>query len=186
MKRLPYLLILAVAIAVAACNSGDDDVWEEYSDWRETNEAWILEQATLTNADGTPYYEKLVPAWNPQAYVLIHYFNDREDTEDNLSPMLTSTVDVKYYGRLYNDEPFDSSYANTQWGDSIFRTTPSSVIEGWAIALQNMRVGDSCEVVIPYQQAYYTSEYGIIIPFSALKFNLKLVDIPYYEISNPQ
>ena len=50
-----------------------------------------------------------------------------------------------------------------------------------------MHVGDSAQIVIPYQQAYGSTgsmRNGIYVikPFSTLVFNLKLVDIPYYEV----
>lgn len=164
----------------AAC-SDDDNTWDDYADWRNANEAWLSEQAARTNDDGTPYYTKLTPAWDTSAYVLIHYFNDRRLTEGKLSPLLTSTVDVKYIGRLYNDEPFDSSFTSQSPADSIYRTACNKVIRGWVIALEDMRVGDSCEVLIPYQQAYGAANSGVIKPYSALNFGIKLVGIPYYE-----
>lgn len=183
MKRFPLILFSALTLIITAVSCSDDeDTWEKYSDWRVTNETWIQEQAGRTNADGTPYFTRLVPAWDTQAYVLIHYFNDRTLTAGNLSPLETSTVDVKYAGYTCDGAMFDSSYALTANGDSIFRTKCTSVIRGWLIALEDMHVGDSCEVVIPYRQAYNESEYGSIKPYSCLKFNLKLVDIPYYEI----
>lgn len=181
MKRFPIILFSALMLfATVACND-DDDTWEKYTDWRNTNESWIQEQANRKNSDGTPYFTKLVPAWDNQAYVLIHYFNDTTLT-DGLRPLFTSTVDVKYAGYLYDGTLFDSSYSLTANGDSIYRTKCSNVIRGWAIALEEMQCGDSCEVVIPYQQAYNASEYGSIKPYSCLKFNIKLVDIPYYEV----
>ena len=61
--------------------------------------------------------------------MLAHWFNDRKLTQGNLKPYYTSTVDVKYIGRLYNDEPFDSSYTlMADYGDSIFRTKVGRVI----------------------------------------------------------
>jgi FKBP-type peptidyl-prolyl cis-trans isomerase FklB len=115
----------------------------------------------------------------------MHWFNDRSKTAGNLQPYYTSTVDVKYIGRLYNDEAFDSSYLLTEtYGDSIYRTKVTAVISGWTIALQEMHVGDSVEVIIPYQSAYGLSGSGTaVLPFSNLKFNIKLVDIPYWEIN---
>ena len=113
----------------------------------------------------------------------MRYLNDRSKTVGNLSPMLTSTVDVKYIGRLYNDVPFDSSFTNTaSYGDSLFRTTPGEVIQGWTIALMNMRVGDSARIIIPYMLGYGASGSGSIPPYSTLVFDVKLVDIPYYEV----
>lgn len=183
MRKFPFILIAAITIIVSACGMDNESTWDEYSDWREANENWFFEQKNRTNPDGTPYYSVLSPAWNPSEYILIHYFNDRKLTENNLSPMLTSTVDVKYIGRLYNDEAFDSSYTMTTHGDSVYRTKCSNVIQGWQIALFDMHVGDSCEMIIPYILAYGASENSVIKPFSALKFNVKLVDIPFYEVN---
>ncbi len=159
-----------------------DTDWELYETWRNENNEWYIACTKKTNPDGTPYYTALSPDWYPQSGVLIHYFNDRKLTEGNLSPLMTSTVDMIYIGHLYNDSIFDSSYSNTQYGDSIFRTQACNVIEGWQIALNDMRVGDTCEVIIPYPQAYGSSGSGSILPYSTLRFNMKLVRIPGYEI----
>lgn len=185
MKKFPIILTLCVVMAcVVSCGTDDDDsdTWGDYKEWREDNEAWLEEQAALTNPDGTPYYERITPSWNPSAYVLMHWFNDRSLTAENLKPYSTSTVDVKYYGRLYDDVAFDSSYAQTAYGDSIYRTQLTQVITGWMIAVTQMHVGDSVDVLIPYQQGYNSSSTSVIKPYSALRFGIKLVDIPYLEI----
>ncbi len=180
MKKFPFFaLIFAMCVAVVSCKD-EEETWEKYKDWREINNAWLKEQETLT-VDGKLFYEKLTPSYDKGNFILVHWFNDREKTKNNLSPYYTSIVDVKYIGRLYNDVPFDSSYNNTTYGDSIFRTKVSSVIAGWTAVLQEMHVGDSVEIVVPYQSAYGASSSGIIDPYSNLKFNIKLVDIPYWE-----
>ena len=182
MKKLPLLFIFAFAALIYSCSTGEESTWDEYEDWRITNETWFAEQQNRTDANGSKYYNKLVPAWDTSQCVLIHYFNDRKLTEGNLSPLFTSTVDVKFKGSLYNDVPFDSSYTNTaSYGDSLYRTQCNKVIQGWTVALEDMRVGDSCEVVIPHSMAYGAQESGIIKPYSALRFHIKLVDIPFYE-----
>ena len=172
--------VLLTGAAFVACN--DDNTWEDYSEWREANVAFYDEQRFAMGPDGN-IYQTLTPAWNTSANVLIRYLNDRSKTVGNLSPMLNSTVDVKYIGRLYNDVPFDSSYLQTSsYGDSLFRTQPSSVIQGWTIALLDMRVGDSARVVIPYNLGYGSSGSGVIPPYSTLVFDMKLVDIPFFEV----
>ena len=182
MKKLPLFLVSAILfIGTIACSNDDMNVWEDYEDWRNTNEAWILEQAARTNPDGSPYFDKVSPSWDPAQYILLHYFNDRNEAASKLTPLLTSTVDVKYIGRLYNDVVFDSSYTLTKWGDSIYRTKCTNVIPGWQIALEKMHVGDSVEMIIPYQSAYGAADNGVIKPYSALHFNVKLVDIYAYE-----
>lgn len=181
MKKLLFLIsavgFVVSMFTVSSCK--DDNTWSDYSEWRDANNEWLIQQGALLGEDGEAFYIRVVPEWNKSAYVYMHYFNDRSLTEGNLSPMYTSTVSVKYIGRLYNSEPFDSSYTAV---DSLFTTGLDGVIPGWAIALENMRVGDSARVIIPYQQAYGVSSMGTILPYSALQFDIKLVDIPYYEI----
>lgn len=179
MKKLLLFIpvVLTILVIVPACSS--DDNWKDYSEWRQENEDWLVQQGGLLDENGQAYYQRIVPVWDRSAYIYMHYFNDRSKTQDNLVPLYTSTVSVKYIGRLYNDEPFDSSFNAT---DSLFNTTLGAVIPGWTIALQHMHVGDSVRVLIPYQQGYGTSASGSILPYSALQFDIKLVDIPLYEI----
>ena len=184
MKKLPlYLLLFAIGVTfLASCHKDESStLWEAYSDWRKTNTSWLIEQQSRKNPDGSPYYELVVPDWDPSAYVLIHYFNDRKFTEGNLSPLLTSTIDTRYKGYLCNDIAFDSSTLQTAYGPGIFRTKLDGVITGWTIAFETMRVGDTAEIVIPYEQAYGTSTSSAIPPFSNLRFNVRLVDIAAYE-----
>lgn len=169
--------MIALLSGLAACHH--DTTWSDYSEWRQTNDKWLELQGTLLDEKGDLFYTRVVPEWNKSAYIYMHFFNDRSLTEGNLSPLYSSTVSVKYIGRLYNDEPFDSSFLNV---DSLFTSTLPGLITGWTIALEKMRVGDSARIVVPYQQAYGTTTTGSILPYSALQFDIKLVDIPYYEL----
>lgn len=180
---IPVLLAIGMLMPLASCNDDDEtkDTWSYYEDWRNANEEFFKEQQYLL-VDGRNYYQTLTPAWNSSAQILIRYLNDRSKTEGNLSPLLTSVVDVKYIGRLYNDVAFDSSYTQTAYGDSIYRTAVSNVIDGWTIALMDMRCGDSARIVIPYALAYGSQTVGVISPYSTLVFDVKLVDIPFYEV----
>lgn len=184
MKKLLFIALTAALLGgVVACNDDEDkDNWEHYKDWREHNDAWLQEQAARKNPDGTPYYTQLVPSWNPGAYVLIHYFNDRSLTEGNLSPLYTSTVDVRYVGRDCEGVGFDSSYYVNSYGrPGVQRFKCNSLIQGWSIALQDMRVGDTCEIIVPYGAGYGSSVSGTIKPYSNLRFNMRLEDIYRYE-----
>ena len=191
MKKLPVYLFLALLVGVAIGCSSDNketesDIWSKYEDWRKANDEWLATESQRTNPDGTPYYQRLSASWDPDAYVLIRYCNDTTLTRGNLRPFSTSWVDVKYRGRLYNDAVFDSSYTQTQHGDSIARFQLTSVVTGWMMGLTNMHVGDSVELVIPYEQGFYAqNNNGPIPPYSVLRFNARLVDIPYWEIQNP-
>lgn len=181
MRKLPIILlsVIATILLVASCKS--DSTWKDYTDIRNANLKWLAEQVDKKGDDGKPYYTVLRPAWDTESYVLIKYFNDTMLTKDNLKPYLTSTVDVKYHGRLYDDTPFDSSYLNTSPADSIFRTKLDEVVSGWTIALTHMHIGDTCEVIIPYSQGYGSQNRTTIPPYSVLRFGIKLVGIPKLE-----
>lgn len=181
MKFKSIFVAAIAALFIVSCTETDDqdvNVWDKYADWREENTTWIEQQEALLDEAGNPVYTKVVPEWNRNGYVLMRWFNDRALTENNLVPLYTSTVDVKYYGRLYTDEPFDSSYTSISPADSVSRFQISKTIQGWAIALEQMHVGDSVEVIIPYELAYGASAPSDkILPYSALKFNIKLTNI---------
>lgn len=181
-KTLLFVALMIVMIAPLSSCLKNNNNYDKYKDWKEVNDAWVLEQISLTNPDGTPYYTAVTSPSDRNAHVYVHYFNDRSATVGNLSPLYTSVVDVKYIGRLYNYEAFDSSFRRTN-PDSIFRTkVGGGIIEGWRIVLQDMRVQDSCRVIIPYYLAYGAAGQGNISPYSALQFDIKLVDINKYEI----
>ena len=44
-----------------------------------------------------------------------------------------------------------------------------------------MHVGDTVQIIIPYDLAYGQSGSGSIPPYSALRFNMRLMDVPGYE-----
>lgn len=181
MKKLFYIGISIVlgAITLSSCGGNGND-WSEYREWRNANIKWYLEQKDKKDANGNSYYTELNPEWSPNSGVLIHYFNDRSQTESNLSPLITSKVTVKYKGKLYDGTTFDSTAV--EGTDTVSTFALTSLIPGWKVALQDMRVGDTCEIVIPYTMGYGTAGTTSISPYSSLKFGVKLVDIPNYEI----
>lgn len=183
MKNLLVIIsiVLLASLAVSCHDNDNQTTWDEYADWRELNDAWLQEQMARKNPDGTPYYTRIVPAWNPSTFILMHFFNDRSLTEGNLTPLYTSVVDVRYVGRDCTGAGFDSSTLVTAYGPGIQRFACNGTIQGWSVALQNMRVGDTCDIVVPYGAAYVAATTGSIKPYSALQFNMRLVDIYSYE-----
>lgn len=172
LKFIPALLAcLFAGLVFTACN--DDNEWDDYSEWRKTNLAWLDEQAA------TGKYEKVVPLWNDSLYVYMRWLNDTTLTSGNLIPLYTSEVAVTYKGTLYDGTPFDSSYTRV---DSITTFQVKDVITGWPIALERTHVGDHIEVLIPYQSGYGSQSLGVILPYSTLVFDIVLRDITAYEI----
>jgi FKBP-type peptidyl-prolyl cis-trans isomerase len=90
-------------------------------------------------------------------------------------PRATDTVTVHYHGTLIDGTVFDSS---------VQRGNPSSfgvhqVIPGWTEALQLMSIGSKFKLFIPQELAYGANPHpgGAIKPFSALIFEVELLDI---------
>ncbi len=176
MKKFFYTAIMAI-VAITSLNSClGKSIEDEYKGWREKNVEWYERQA----ASGQ--YTRMIASWDPSAQVLMRWHNDTMLTRGNLKPLITSTVDVKYRLTLYDGTPVDSSYLVASPADSIYRAKVNANVEGWMIALTRMHVGDSCTVIIPYQQGYgSTKRSDVLVPYSTLVFDMKLVDIYKYK-----
>ena len=90
-------------------------------------------------------------------------------------PSSTDIVSVHYHGTLIDGTVFDSS---------VLRGAPASfgvhqVIPGWTEALQLMSIGSKYKLFIPQELAYGANPHpgGAIKPFSALVFEVELLDI---------
>lgn len=185
-KSLTYLAGAMLLIpALCSCSDSDDEdtdigtIWDRYEEYREANLTWIAQQETRLNPDGTKYYERLQPQWNANSYILIHWFNDRSETAGNLVPLLTSSVRARYIGRNYLGQVFDAD--STSENGTYFLV--NQVVAGWQLALQNMHVGDSVEIILPYNQADWSSTPNDLIPpYSTLQFTMRLHDIPTLEV----
>ena len=91
----------------------------------------------------------------------------------NVHPTEQSTVTVHYHGTLIDGTVFDSS---------VERGEPASfplngVIRGWTEGVQLMVVGDKFRFYVPYNLAYGDRDMGNIKPYSALIFDVELLDI---------
>lgn len=86
----------------------------------------------------------------------------------------SSTVTVKYEGKLIDGTVFDSSYKR---GESA--TFPlNGVIAGWTEGVQLMSEGAKYRFFIPYQLAYGERGAGQAIPpFAALVFDVELIKV---------
>ena len=176
MKKFLYLVIMALVAITMLDSCLGKSIYDEYKDWRQANDAWYQQQ------EASGQYTKIIASWDPSAQVLMRWHNDTMLTKNNLKPLITSTVDVKYRLRLYNDSVVDSSYDIVSPADSIYRTMVNQTVEGWMMALTHMHVGDSCTVIVPYAQGYGSTKMSdLLVPYSTLIFDIKLVDIYKYK-----
>ncbi len=178
MKRFFYTVVLAILAITMLDSCLGKSTYDEYKDWRQNNEEWY----GLQSQSGQ--YTKIIAPWDPSAQVLMRWHNDTMLTHDNLKPLISSTVDVKYKLKLYDGTGVDSSYTSSSatLADSVYRSVLRNNVEGWMIALTRMHVGDSCTVIIPYPQGYgSTKKSDKLLPYSTLVFDMKLVDIYKYR-----
>ena len=176
MKKSFHITLLAIVALLMLGSCLGKSVYDEYKDWRETNDEWFEQQA----ASGQ--YTLITAPWDPSARTLIRWHNDTMLTHGNLKPLLTSTVDVKYKLSLCDGTAVDSSYNIISPVAGVYRTVVNQNVEGWMIALTRMHVGDSCTVIVPYHQGYGSSKMSNSLkPYSTLIFNMKLEDINKYK-----
>ena len=90
-----------------------------------------------------------------------------------VSPNRESVVSVHYKGTLINGREFDNSWK--RGCPEAFRL--NQVIEGWQLALQEMRVGDRWIIYIPYNFGYGNRASAPIPAFSTLIFEVELLGI---------
>jgi FKBP-type peptidyl-prolyl cis-trans isomerase FklB len=95
-------------------------------------------------------------------------------------PQKDSQVKVNYKGTLIDGTIFD-----TTEGKTPFQTNVAHVIKGWTEALTMMPVGSKWKIYVPYDLAYGNRETGKIKPFSALIFEIELLEIVELPKSNP-
>lgn len=173
-RKLKYALLAFAALAplpLQSCMDVDD---EDYQEWRDLNDAYV-------SALNLNEYEKVAPDWAPLNPVYIKWHNDRTLTADNLVPMSTSTVDVKYELQDINGTRIENTYARQ---DSAYTCKPNQNVIGMWIALTTLHVGDSVTLVIPYSSGYGAQMQSTMKPFTNLIFHMKLKGIKAFEKPN--
>ena len=88
-------------------------------------------------------------------------------------PTATQRVKVNYEGHLIDGTEFDSSYKRNE--PATFGC--NQVIKGWTEALTLMPVGSKWQLYIPQELAYGNRDAGQIKPFSALIFDVEVLEI---------
>lgn len=177
-KFLPLVALSMLSIGFIATSCDDDDeetTWERYTDWRNDNNAWIAEKAALLDANGNHVFTAYQPRYSATQF-LMRFVNDTTETSGNLQPYFTSTATVNYSVYLYNGTRIDSAANYTS------ELSSSSLIGGWSEIITRMHVGDSVEAILPYVLGYGASGATSVYPYSALRFNIRLTDVPAYEV----
>lgn len=129
------------------------------SDYKARNEAFLAEKQAEEGIHKLPkgILYKVEKSGNPQGR----------------RPDLRSVVCVHYTGRLINGRVFDDT--RREGIPAAFRLY--EVIDGWQIALNQMRPGDRWTLYIPAPMAYGSRTDGDIPGNSTLIFDVELISI---------
>lgn len=153
-KRLTAALLIAAIGLICSCAKDDEPSFNKYRlECYEYLEQNAMREEVITTLSGLQY-EVL-----------------REGT--GKQPTLSDMVRCHYKGWLIDGTVFDSSY--DKGGSIVFPL--NGVIEGWKEGLQLMKAGAMYRFYIPYTLGYGPYQQGDIPPYSALIFEVELIEV---------
>ena len=151
-------------LALTSCSNDDDNdnnSTVSYEENRKAGEKYLAENAKregVTETSSKLQYEVLQEG-------------------DGKSPGVKDTVKCHYTGYLIDGTIFDSSYNRGTPSEFIL----NQVIKGWTEGLQLMKEGSKYRFYIPYDLAYGSHQVSIILPYSALIFDVELIEVKQYK-----
>lgn len=188
-KKIYLFSLVLLTLAFVSCSETEEV--GKYDNWRARNEAYIDSlanvYATASGRGGLERIEMLTARGNYIYYKEI----EKAPAANTDSPKYTDYVKVYYKGTNILGEYFDGNFKgdnpvvneeNPSEGDSptsIFQV--SGVITGRGEVLQRMKVGDRWKVYIPWEYAYGSSGTTGILGYSALVFDITLLDFATTE-----
>jgi len=191
---IAFLFALVAPLCVLSCSEDTEDE-NEFADWQNRNEAFFqgIYQKAAMSMDGS---WKIIRNYTFEDTITVDYYDNivvevLEEGTGSGSPMFTDSVSVNYRGSIMPTENYPGGYVfdESYIGEYDYMTAKpvklltSNVVDGFATALQHMRIGDRWRVYIPYQLGYGASENSGIPAYSTLIFDLALV--AYYRAGTP-
>lgn len=165
MMRYLSALLLGLVL-LSSCSDTIDTSLEN----RERNEKAFAEYATRRN-----YSQVRIPGlMGRDGFVYMEWLSRGADTAP--MPKVSDLVRMHYRGYfLTTGTQFDGNFDRE--AQTIDPVRVYSYIPGMSVALQNMRVGDHVQIIIPWYLAYGQMGRGSIPAYSALRFEVRLNEI---------
>lgn len=132
------------------------------------------EQTFATYASKSEFQKVSLPGDHADRYVYMQWLERASDRTQR--PLATSYVRMKYTGRLLRSNRIIDQ-ADAASVRLLRQMKLDEQISGMSIALQNMALGDKARVVIPWYLAYGEAHRGNIPAYSALSFDIELLEI---------
>ena len=192
-KLISLLFIATIGSLFVSCEETAEV--GEYDNWQERNAEFIdsIAEVARVNSDGK-WLKILSYKLNPldgsgtpveygvEDYIYCHIEVKGTGTQ---CPLFTDSVSVNYRGRLMSTQAspqgkvFDESYKGEL---NVAVNVPkqfvvSGLVAGWSTALMKMVEGDIWRVYIPSELGYGSKEKSDIPAYSALVFDINLLDI---------
>lgn len=189
---LAMTLLSVLLLPFTSCTetTGEDD---EYADWQQRNDDYFqkLYDATSKKIAAGDKSWKIIKCFSLPDYnvnytasstdnIIVHVVDSSKSASG--SPLYTDSVKVNYLGRLMPtaqhpqgyvfDKSFTGDYSIDTAQPSVFKV--SGVVDGFATALQHMKIGDRWEVYIPWKLGYGETKSGSIPAYSTLVFDMQL------------
>lgn len=161
-KAFLILVVTALSFLMVGCLKSDEDVANNCI----PNNTGIPTAAEISALQSYLSSKSIVATQDPGGFF---YVIHTQGTGAN--PMLSSTVKVKYTGKLTNDVIFSQD----QTGNATFLL--SDLILGWRRGLPLIQEGGSITLYIPPSLGYGCSSTGSIPPGSNLIFTIDLIDV---------
>jgi hypothetical protein len=187
MNRNIYILTASLLVFFSSCIGS--------SDYSSVDEEWMFRNDKEFYAEAAnPEYSIIYGIADPYKYILWKEstcwegsaITDPEVRANMPSPTFSDTIKCRYDG-WYKDASgkqiiFDSTERHTSYSlddpNKVARIMQvSSLIDGWRVALYQMKEGDEWRIVIPYYLGYGMTENGNIPACTNLYFDLKLLEI---------
>lgn len=144
-KFWPIALLFLCLVAVSSCGKDDDDKVVVDEVWKLQNEEAF--QAIASD----PAYTELKSLGNDGSI----YYQVMKEGTNKMKIFFSDSVRIYYTGRYYDGEVFDSK--EPPYDPPFLMTVypgKDGMIEGLALAMQYLHIGDRWNVWIPYQLAY--------------------------------
>ncbi|MFC4666220.1 FKBP-type peptidyl-prolyl cis-trans isomerase [Falsiporphyromonas endometrii] len=160
----PTIVLALMGLSIVSCKKSTDSLLK----WRAENDEAFESYAKK------PGFKK-VGVDGVTSYI---YMNWLKNGDGKVHPISTSRVYVHYETyQLVNGTKLDGNFGQLKPALFEMNRGSKSVVEGFAMALQNMVVGDETEFVVPWILAYGDQRNGSIQPYSALRFKVTLDSI---------
>ena len=193
-----YLFALMMGLFGLSSCSEEASEEEEYANWYERNQQFLASVATDSMQSGSQWvkFKQYSLDQTKEGTVSDYIYVKKLGHEgtSTVSPNFTDSVRVIYQGRLIPSKSYPKGFVfdSTVYGEYSLKTgystkqKVSSMIDGYATALQHMTVGDHWLVYIPSDLAYGASGKSTIPGHSLLIFELTLLDAsPAGQVMKP-